>query len=253
MDQISRCLVQEGISFRPNVTRPGEYDSASGKNQKTRDAEGADKEGLHYDQYRFPVVLVLEVRLSGKVGYYFAHHPMRRLFWLEDFNISYNMGGVGVDRTNPHVGWEMRSQYWAHNEFFSDFYKLTEGDLVEIDNMLSFALGDQIISEMNSNNFTAFTPDQLRFMQQMLREFKEKPADTRQRSVGDTTILWANGTHVSREDHERFRNLSGERGARLDTRRPSHYSMKSYAFLYAIPLFGATCLFLAFFVAFGDL
>ncbi|KAJ3522957.1 hypothetical protein NMY22_g11663 [Coprinellus aureogranulatus] len=171
MGQVFQCLVQEGVSFRPNVTRPGEYDSVSGKNQKTQDAEGADKEGLHYDQYRFPVVLVLEALLAGRFQHLLPY------------------GGVGVDRTNPHVGWEMKSQYWAHNEFFSDFYKLTEGDLVEIDNMLSFALGNQTVSGSNSSNFTAFTPDQLRFIQQMLREFKEKPTDTRRRSVGDATIL----------------------------------------------------------------
>ncbi|KAJ3522958.1 hypothetical protein NMY22_g11662 [Coprinellus aureogranulatus] len=212
MEQLFKYMAKGNLSFRQR--RHG----------------GSDQGHFGRNQHRNPVVLVLELRLTGNIGYYFVDHRKQRLFWLETFDFSFDISEVNIDHTDAHVGLKMRSQYWTHNEFFPDFYELTEVDLTEIDNLLGFALGGMlayiierpVLSDItgtdlitsNSSAITLFTADQLKYCQETLYRYDGKVASRRIQSTGDAIILY----------RERFLNLHGEWGARLDASQSIHYS-----------------------------
>jgi len=96
-----------------------------------------------YTQDVLPVVLVLEFRLSGRVGYYFASHPTQSLFWLDEFDFSERLASVRIQHTQSSVGVRMKQEYWAHNDLFPHLYELEDDDLQELEDMLEFAVGGE--------------------------------------------------------------------------------------------------------------
>ena len=86
-------------------------------------------------------VLVLDLRRSGKYGYYFVDHMGQRLFWFDDYDFSWAAGEVHVEHADSIIGMEMKRHYWRHNEKYPHLYVLTEEDLEEIDNLINFPLG----------------------------------------------------------------------------------------------------------------
>lgn len=136
MAQIFQYMAKRKISYRP----PKVPDRLVTADPTTGTEASADRP-MGYIQDCVPVVLVLEVRRTTKIGYYFVDHPKKRLFWLERFDFSHDVDRVSVKHTMSHIGLEMTSQYWFHNEFFPDLYELTADDVAEVDNILSFALG----------------------------------------------------------------------------------------------------------------
>jgi len=48
--------------------------------------------------------LVLELRQTGRCGYYFVNHANRCLFWLDAFDFSHLLLPLQIDFTPSHVG-----------------------------------------------------------------------------------------------------------------------------------------------------
>lgn len=139
MYQIFEYMLNAGLYFRVREEAPNQSDGASKSTASSFYEE--EQTGYQYFQATAPVVLVLEVRLSGSVGYYFVDHPRRRLFWLDEMDFSFEVGEVRIEHNNSTIGLEMQSHYWKHNDYFPHLYELTLKDLVEIDDMIAFALG----------------------------------------------------------------------------------------------------------------
>ena len=97
-----------------------------------------------YPQDLAPVVLVLEFKLSGNVGYYFVSHPTKALFWLDPFDFSEMLGEVHIRHTEWLVGLQMKSHYWTHNDYFPHLYELKHDDLEEAEDLLATAIGGQL-------------------------------------------------------------------------------------------------------------
>ena len=94
-----------------------------------------------YQQNKHPVVLVLEFRLRGSIGYYFVCHRTQSLFWLEDVDFSQALELVQITPTDSLVGMKMKEQYWYHNELFPHLHELEDKDLYDLEDMLEFAIG----------------------------------------------------------------------------------------------------------------
>lgn len=92
-------------------------------------------------QEALPIVLVLDPRLSGRMGYYFVSHPTQSLFWLDNFDFSLMLQMVRVAHTDSTIGLRMREEYWGHNELFPHLYQLDDDDIQEADNMIEYSIG----------------------------------------------------------------------------------------------------------------
>jgi hypothetical protein len=96
-----------------------------------------------YTQDMAPVVLVLELKLSGYVGYYFVSHETQSVFWLDPFNLGELMVDLRVEYTDWMAGLQMKSLYWYHNDLFPHLYELRDDDIQELEDMVEFAIGGQ--------------------------------------------------------------------------------------------------------------
>jgi hypothetical protein len=94
-----------------------------------------------YFQDHAPIVLVLELRLSGNCGYYFVDHARKRLFWLDDYDFSWAAGELHVKHADSIIATEMKRHYWRHNKYFPHLNEFTEKDLEDIDGMIGFTFG----------------------------------------------------------------------------------------------------------------
>jgi hypothetical protein len=86
-------------------------------------------------------VLVLEQRENGKCGYYFADHSHQCIFWLDDFDANSLVYEVKTCPTPSHLGQEIRSQYWFHNELFPHVHDVPDEALRELTDILTHAIG----------------------------------------------------------------------------------------------------------------
>lgn len=131
MAEIFKFMDVNGIEFPSNSDASG----------KPKQANLSPEEGWSYFQDHAPVVLVLDVRLSGNSGYYFVHHAERRLFWLDEYDFTWCVGEVHVNHTLSSIGLEMTSQYWRHIEAFPHLYEFTQTDLERMSDMIGFTFG----------------------------------------------------------------------------------------------------------------
>ncbi|TFK26151.1 hypothetical protein FA15DRAFT_667829 [Coprinopsis marcescibilis] len=154
--------------------------------------------------------LVLELRNSGNCGYYFVNHQKRCLFWLDSFDYSDMVQHVRIKHTTSHVGLQMLSHYWYHNELFPHLYHLTDENLHEIDDMVVFAIGDQTTS--GNNSISTFEMDTLKQAQSTIMHFRHKDSTIRNISVGAAWFIFRLFTTFY---EDRFIYLHGEKGARL--------------------------------------
>ncbi|KAJ3502184.1 hypothetical protein NMY22_g18674 [Coprinellus aureogranulatus] len=140
-----------------------------------------------YIQDSTPVVLVLETRLSGYVGYYFVDHHRQRLFWLDKFDFTYEVGEVNIDHENSSLGLEMKNQYWTHIEFFPHLYELTDKDIIELDDMIAFTFGDALTSETSAVN--SYSLNDLKLAQEIMNRHEHKARQGRRQSVGERRTI----------------------------------------------------------------
>ncbi|TEB18531.1 hypothetical protein FA13DRAFT_1608016, partial [Coprinellus micaceus] len=162
--------------------------------------------------------LVLELRLTGKCGYYFVNHTGQRRFWLEDYDFSWAAGEVHVGHSDSIIGMEMKRHYWRHNEYFPHLYEFMEKDLEEIDDMIGFTFGDVLTSDTSAVN--GYNLEQLKYVTKMMTRHAQKAPRKRRKSVGERRTI----CECIIGYHEQFLNLHGERGARLDSKQSIYYS-----------------------------
>jgi hypothetical protein len=99
------------------------------------------EERWRYFQEDAPIVLVLGARRSGNFGYYFVHHPLRRLVWLDEYDFTWCVGEVHIEHTFSSIAHEMMSQYWKHVECFPHLYEFTQTDLKSMSDTIGFTFG----------------------------------------------------------------------------------------------------------------
>ncbi|KAF9448056.1 hypothetical protein P691DRAFT_705693 [Macrolepiota fuliginosa MF-IS2] len=160
-------------------------------------------------------------------GYYFVDHVNRTLFWL-DAKYGYNM--VRELQTAPpdlgHVGTELRSQYWYHNEYFPHVLHFPNDALVELQDILWHAVGDLLTS---SDSTVPYTLGETKDMQALVTDIityyrggSVISIHKRGSTVGSGRLDDGARAVVCKIDrllglftHERFINFYGEKCARL--------------------------------------
>ncbi|TFK34462.1 hypothetical protein BDQ12DRAFT_738201 [Crucibulum laeve] len=159
------------------------------------------------------VQLVLELRGSGRCGYYFVDHSHKSVFWLDKFDPVDLLQEVKVDFTTSHIGSEMESQYWYHNELFPGVRHIPDNTVRDLKDMLIHAVGDSLTSQAST---VSYTLDEL---QMMLGLVTKVQIDQGPESVGSACFLYR---LMATFAHERFLNLHGERAARLNKDQSIH-------------------------------
>ncbi|KAJ3515755.1 hypothetical protein NLJ89_g1562 [Agrocybe chaxingu] len=155
--------------------------------------------------------LVLELRQSGRCGYYFVDHTNKCLFWLDPFEFSHLLDPLKIPYTASLVGLVMHSHYWYHNELFPHVYQSTEGDLSEISDILVYSIGDLLTAGPNS--VVSYDLDTLKASLELVKHFQKQDQSLQRRSPGGARFIYRMASYLY---HDRFLNLHGEPGARLD-------------------------------------
>lgn len=151
-------------------------------------------------------VLVLEQRENGKCGYYFADHSHQCIFWLDDFDANSLVYEVKTCPTTSHLGQEIRSQYWLHNELFPHVHDVPGEALRELTDILTHAIGDSLTSQSAT---VPYSLDVLKDMLALVKDIREQDGPT----PGSACVIYRLlGTFY----HERYLNLHGEHAARLN-------------------------------------
>ncbi|RXW23284.1 hypothetical protein EST38_g2559 [Candolleomyces aberdarensis] len=190
MKAIFFYMKENDISFpRPASQPPQKPDNPRNLTCRKRSYGDHWEEGEHVEppQDLAPVVLVLEFRLTGRVGYYFADHPSQTLFWLEPFDFIHMLSEVRVEWDNWLVGLQMKNHYWYHNELFPHLYELADDDMDEIDDIVGYAMGDIFTS---SRSAVHWDPDKLGYLQTMVHRYEQKDPKRRRRSVGERRTIY---------------------------------------------------------------
>lgn len=109
--------------------------------------EGMRRADIHLDS---SVELVLELiveRDKEYLGYYFADHKRRIIFWFEDYNFFDLVNNVrGVERKS-HIKYALDSQYWRHVELFPNKRVLPEDIVITLKEIVMHAHAENITSE----------------------------------------------------------------------------------------------------------
>jgi hypothetical protein len=185
MTWIFEYMEDHNISFcRPTPRKKRRTRNGSAHFQLTPSTDPFDDS---YPQHLAPIVLVLDIRLTGNTGYYFVDHPAQTIFWLEPYDYSLAVGEVHTDYSTTLIGLEMKSHYWTHNDLFPHLYELEEKDLQEVDDMVGFAIGDALTSLTGSA--TIFNPEQLKQLQKIIHRYDMKRWERRRKSVGERRMI----------------------------------------------------------------
>ncbi|KAF9010175.1 hypothetical protein BDQ17DRAFT_1004707 [Cyathus striatus] len=158
------------------------------------------------------IELVLELRQTERYGYYFVDHTHRCLFWPEDFDFIDFISEVKVNYTTSHVGKETISHYWFHNEMFPHILDVPEDAIEELIDTIIHAIGDSLTSK------TSTAPYDMDHLHKMLNIVKDVQVH-RRHGAGAACIIYR---FLRLFAHERFLNLYGERGARLNKNQSIH-------------------------------
>ncbi|TFK72485.1 hypothetical protein BDN72DRAFT_327548 [Pluteus cervinus] len=156
--------------------------------------------------------LVLENYINSKqqkkFGYYFVDHSKECLFWLDEYDVRDMDDSVKIRSSNAHIGRLMKSQFWYHCEAYPNVYPVTESILNRMQDVLVNALGDSLTSTDSTIPYDVKT---LREMLDLVNDMKV-PNGKPDSSAGTARVLFR---FMASFEHERFRNLYGEAGARL--------------------------------------
>ncbi|EKM77279.1 hypothetical protein AGABI1DRAFT_130367 [Agaricus bisporus var. burnettii JB137-S8] len=189
---------------------------------------------------------------TSSFGYYFVDHIKQTLFWLDT---KYGHPIVKELQTpSPslrHVGFELRSQYWFHNEYFPHLLCLSNETLSELQDTLWHAVGDLLTSSGSTYPFTlAETKDMQRLVAEFVSHHRESSSGCGSGYHRGGSSL-SNGIDVGARTivcrflgillHHRFLNFHGEMHARLNrdqsvfqkTKRTWFMSLVSPLLLYA--------------------
>ncbi|RXW24344.1 hypothetical protein EST38_g1543 [Candolleomyces aberdarensis] len=141
--------------------------------------------------------LVLELRQSGRCGYYFVNHQERCLFWLDPFDFSALLIPLEIPHTTSHVALLMQSHYWYHNELFPHVYQIDNERLNDIADILVYSIGDLLMA--GETSLVSVNLKTLRVALELVRHHQDQ----------DRVASYLS-------DYDRFLNLFGERVVRLN-------------------------------------
>ncbi|KAF8805781.1 hypothetical protein BYT27DRAFT_7168984 [Phlegmacium glaucopus] len=168
--------------------------------------------------------LVLELRNSGKCGYYFVNHAKQCLFWLDEFNGLGFLGKVKVKYTPSHIGHEMKSLYWLHNYLFPDLCPFPSSAISEIKDGFIHAIGNSLTS---SRGLAPYSLDGLQKMLDLVNTIEASNSAQGELAAGSIAII---SRFLHNFHHERFLHLHGQINARL-TRGQSIHPERQRSFL----------------------
>ncbi|KAG1902370.1 uncharacterized protein F5891DRAFT_161438 [Suillus fuscotomentosus] len=169
--------------------------------------EGMRRADIHLDS---SVELVLELiveRDKEYLGYYFADHKRRIIFWFEDYNFFDLVNNVrGVERKS-HIKYALDSQYWRHVELFPNKRVLPEDIVITLKEIVMHAHAENITSE---TCLAPFAPSEVASMLGLVDHLKDSTNKEREHSV------WIAARLMRLLCNAKFVNFCGQPGARLD-------------------------------------
>ncbi|KAJ3526031.1 hypothetical protein NMY22_g10331 [Coprinellus aureogranulatus] len=116
----------------------------------------------------------------------------------------------------------MKCHYWKHNEFFPNVYELGKEDIEEVDGMIRFVIGDTLTNPTGVTKL--YNLEDLNMLCSTIRDYYDDSLENRKmrrKRVGERQMICR---VISQFYRERFFNLHGARGARLDSTQSIHYS-----------------------------
>ncbi|KAF7986293.1 hypothetical protein HWV62_35236 [Athelia sp. TMB] len=147
------------------------------------------------------------------VGYYFADHASRLLFWMDEFDASPICSEIKCVVSISHLRLEIESQYWAHCELFPNCRDYNRAILDEVKGILLHATTDTLTSVTST---ALWTTKQNRYLLAVLNQVKVP---------NDADRLWVGaiiGRVMRNAKHNQFVHLYGQYGARLDRDQSIH-------------------------------
>ncbi|KAJ2914628.1 hypothetical protein MD484_g5809, partial [Candolleomyces efflorescens] len=174
------------------------------------------------------VYLVLELRQTGRYGYYFVNHDEKCLFWLEPFDFSHLLVPLEIASTDSHVSLLMQSHYWYHNELFPHVYEIDNMKLNEITDMLVYSIGDLVMA--GDNSLVSVNLKTLRVALELARHHQEQ-GDERWNHPGGARFIYQIASYLY---YDRFLNLFGERVVRLNAYQSIYPPSKNSWFMQVI-------------------
>ncbi|KAF7983489.1 hypothetical protein HWV62_21802 [Athelia sp. TMB] len=140
------------------------------------------------------------------VGYYFADHTSKLLFWMEEFDASKICSEIRCVVSIAHLRLEIESQYWTHCELYPNCRHYDQETVDEVRGILLHATTDTLTSTTST---ALWTTEQNKSLLSILNHVKVKTEADR---------IWA-GAII---EHTQFIHLYGEYGARLDRDQSIH-------------------------------
>ncbi|KAK0462977.1 uncharacterized protein EV420DRAFT_1639066 [Desarmillaria tabescens] len=162
------------------------------------------------------VDLVLDVTLSKSnrtiCGYYFAYHPNRTVFWLDEFESSERLWrDINGVASQDHILHEIQSQYWHHCALFPSPGCASQVVIEELRDIILHAIGELPDSLVSTTSTVSYSMEELRGMLQLLpsksRDFNDDSGP------GVSRIIYILMKHFA---HDRFLHFYGEPVARLN-------------------------------------
>ncbi|KZP26957.1 hypothetical protein FIBSPDRAFT_948929 [Athelia psychrophila] len=160
--------------------------------------------------------LVIEVvELDGEtvVGYYFADHASRLLFWMEEFDAWRICREITCVVSFSHLRIEIESQYWTHYELYPNSRNYTTEVRDEVRGVLLHATADTLTSVTSTALWTTKENESILHVIEKLQV--DYPADR----VCAGAIV---GRVMRNLKHMQFIQLYGQHGARLDRDQSVH-------------------------------
>ncbi|KZP26351.1 hypothetical protein FIBSPDRAFT_353346 [Athelia psychrophila] len=173
--------------------------------------DGLDEEVLPED-----CDLVIELVERGSetvVGYYFADHASRLLFWMEEFDAWIICREITCVVSFSHLRLEIESQYWTHYELYPNCRGYTTELRDEVRGLLLHAATDQITSVTSTALWTK--EENLA----LLTIIEKLQVDHPTNQVCAGAIV---GRVMRNLKHMQFIMLYGQYGARLDCDQSVH-------------------------------
>ncbi|KAF8814774.1 hypothetical protein BYT27DRAFT_7081775, partial [Phlegmacium glaucopus] len=203
----------------PILTDVWMYDADS----KTKLETCIDQIFSYIERYKVDIpgetCLVLELRNSGRCGYYFVNHAELCLFWLDEFNGMDLLSEVKVDYTPSLIG-------ELHNYLFPNIRPLPFSAISQIKDLLIHAVGDSLTS------LQGLAPYSLEELQKML-DLVNTIETQGELAAGSIAII---SRFLQNFHHERFLHLHGQinarinRGQSIHPERPRTFLMKVLSF-----------------------
>ncbi|EIW81951.1 hypothetical protein CONPUDRAFT_152843 [Coniophora puteana RWD-64-598 SS2] len=111
------------------------------------------------------------------VGYYFVTHKTRRIFWLEEYNITSLFENLKGVTNKGHMGLAVEQQYWQHCEFFPYARPVRQNIIDELSEIVFHYMSEMITSD---TSLTPFNEDELSKVKEVVdhaQQVEGKPFD----------------------------------------------------------------------------